>query len=199
MRIQDAILLVRAVCNRRHLAISTEESYTHWLRRYGLFLKQRRLKANSPEPKMEAFLTYLAGLGVSASTQNQAFNALLFFYRDALKQELGPVNSLRARRPITLRDCPSPEEVQRLLSTVTECHGYPTRLIGRISSARRLCVLAPELLEVHRAACHPRLLRREGNEVTVDRRSEPRLEGRVRRLGHFVVERVDQSRVAAAV
>ena len=41
MRIQDAILLVRALCNRRHLSIRTEQSYTHWLRRYGLFLKQR--------------------------------------------------------------------------------------------------------------------------------------------------------------
>jgi len=43
---------------------------------------------------MEAFLTHLAISGISGSTQNQAFNALLCFYRDVLKLELGPANSL---------------------------------------------------------------------------------------------------------
>ena len=50
----------------------------------------------STERKIEAFLTHLASTRISASTQNQAFNALLF-YRDVLKQALGPVAAFRAK------------------------------------------------------------------------------------------------------
>ena len=70
---------MREVCALRHLSINTEKSYTHWLVRYGSFLKDPKLKLLTTEMKIEAFLTRLA-TGVSASTQNQAFNALVFVY-----------------------------------------------------------------------------------------------------------------------
>ncbi len=119
---------MRELCVLRHLSINTEKTYIHWLGRYGLFLKDPKLKHLTPERKMEAFLTRLALSGVAASTQNQAFNALLCFYRDVLKRELGPVDSLRAKRSATIRQCPSHQEVAQLLSTVADIHGYPTRL-----------------------------------------------------------------------
>lgn len=78
---------------------------------------------------MEGFLTMLAKDGVSASTQNQAFNALLFLYRDALKMEVGGVKSLRAKRPARIRDCPSRDDVSRLLPALEDVGGYPTRLV----------------------------------------------------------------------
>src|SRR5664279_1144885 len=117
MQIQHATRLMREVCALRHLSINTEKSYTHWLVRYGSFLKEPMLKLLTTEKKIETFLTRLAFTGVSASTQNQAFNALLFFYRSVLKQELGPVDSLRAKRPATIRQCPTPAEVHQLLAT----------------------------------------------------------------------------------
>lgn len=43
---------------------------------------------------------------VSASTQNQAFCALLFLYREALGGTLGKVDSLRAKKPVHLRYAP---------------------------------------------------------------------------------------------
>jgi site-specific recombinase XerD len=95
--------LVREVCVLRHLSLNTEKTYIHWLGRYGRFLKAPRLAHLPTEQKMEAFLTHLAISGVSASTQNQAFSALLFFYREVLKQELGPVQSLRAKQPVAIR------------------------------------------------------------------------------------------------
>ena len=104
MEIHHAIRLLRETCALKHLALNTEKSYTQWLGRYAAFLK-----APSPKPlvtaehKIEAFLTSLALSGVSASTQNQAFNALLFFYRFALKQDLANINALRARRSAALR------------------------------------------------------------------------------------------------
>jgi site-specific recombinase XerD len=97
MQIPDAVRLVREACAVRYLSVSTEKTYTHWLGLYGTFLKDPKLKTLTSERKLEALLTRLAMTGVSASTQNQAFNALLFFYRDVLKQQLGPIASLRRR------------------------------------------------------------------------------------------------------
>ncbi len=82
MQIHHAIRLLRETCALQHLAIKTEKTYTHWVLRYATFLRDSKAPALAqPSEKMEAFLTRLALDGVSASTQNQAFNALLFFYR----------------------------------------------------------------------------------------------------------------------
>src|SRR4051812_14109222 len=115
MQINDAIRLTAEACARKHLAISTQKSYLHWLSRYGLFLRDCKSIPVSTELKMQVFLTKLAKTGISASTQNQAFNALLFFYRHVLGQEVEDVNALRVRRPAGLRDCPSQIEVTQLL------------------------------------------------------------------------------------
>lgn len=120
---------MRELCARRHLSLNTEKSYVHWLGRYGSFLKDPKLKDLSPEQKMEAFLTHLALSGISGSTQNQAFNALLCFYRDVLKLQLGPVDSLRAKQSASIRHCPAQEEVSQLLSVVSDIYNYPARLI----------------------------------------------------------------------
>ena len=129
MQILHAIRLMREACALRHLSINTEKTYTYWLGRYGLFLKGKFAKPMTTEQKIETFLTRLAISGMSGSTQNQAFNALLFFYRDVLKQELGSVNSLRAKQSAHVRQCPTQEEVRQLLATVSDIYRYPTRLI----------------------------------------------------------------------
>ena len=53
------------------------------------------------EMEIEKFLTDPADRGkMSASTQNQAFNAVLFLYRQVLKIDLfGEINALRAKTP----------------------------------------------------------------------------------------------------
>ena len=51
----------------------------------------------------EAFLTYLAvDRHSAASTQNQALSALLFLYKEVLRQEVGSVDAVRARKPTRL-------------------------------------------------------------------------------------------------
>ena len=72
----------------------------------------------SSEKKLEHFLTYLARRDVSASSQNQAFNAILFFYKQVLEQPLGNVNALRAKRPVHERHAPTVGETQLLLQTI---------------------------------------------------------------------------------
>jgi integron integrase len=66
--------------------------------------------------EIEAFLTHLARDGhVAASTQNQAFNAILFLYRNVLQVELPQIDAFRARRPRRLPVVLSPDEVRTLL------------------------------------------------------------------------------------
>lgn len=63
---------VRHRCRLRHLALSTEDTYVGWIRRYILF-HQKRQPLDMCGPEVTAFLTDLAVRGhVAASTQNQA-------------------------------------------------------------------------------------------------------------------------------
>jgi hypothetical protein len=60
------------------------------------------------EQKVEPFLTALAQRQAdAASTQNQAFNAITFFYKDVLATPLQNVDALRATRPVHLRHAAS--------------------------------------------------------------------------------------------
>jgi site-specific recombinase XerD len=126
----------------RHLSSQTKKTYVHRIKRYGAFLQAAKLPTgHTSETKIEAFLTSLARAGVSASTQNQAFNAMLFLYREVLKQQVGEVHALRAKRPVALRYCPTQDEVKQLLAQVSDLHGYPTRLIVHLlySCGLRVC------------------------------------------------------------
>ena len=99
MKIQEAISRVRDVLRRQHKALATEKTYVFWLQRYTTALRHMPPTLTS-EKKLESFLTDLARrYDVSASSQNQALNAILFFYREVLGQTLGNINSLRAKRP----------------------------------------------------------------------------------------------------
>ncbi len=132
----------------RHFSLKTEKSYTQWLRRYAAFLTEQSGGLGTTEQKLETFLRRLALSGVSASTQNQAFNALLFFYREVLKQELGPINALRAKRPGEIRQCPTQDDVRRLLAAVTDIYCYPTRLIVHLLYGCGLRVTEPLNLRI---------------------------------------------------
>jgi integron integrase len=86
----------------RHYAIRTEESYTHWARRFLDYLAERQ---GQPRPRVDAqavrdFATHLAvRQRVSASTQNQAVSAVLFLCREVLRIEVhGLELAARARR-----------------------------------------------------------------------------------------------------
>ena len=67
--------------------------------------------------EIEAFLNHLAmDLGVAASTQNQALNALVFLYRYVIKSEIGELTELiRVKRPARLPVVMTIDEVERVL------------------------------------------------------------------------------------
>ena len=71
--------LAKEILRRKHYSIRAEEAYIGWMVRYIHFHNKRHPK-DMGVPKIEAFLTHLAVEGnVAGSTQNQAFNAILFF------------------------------------------------------------------------------------------------------------------------
>jgi integron integrase len=117
------------VMRRQHKSLSTERVYLLWLKQYMAAIRQMPNGLPS-EQKMERFLTELAvRRNVSASTQSQAFNAILFFYRDVLHVELKNIDALRATRPERIRTAPSVQETKALLSAVSDSPGYPVNLV----------------------------------------------------------------------
>jgi integron integrase len=107
---------LRDIMRLKHYSIRTERSYTSWIKRFILFHDKRHPK-DMGEPEVEAFLTWLAvDRKVANSTQNQAFNALIFLYRDVLKRPLeGRVNAVRSRKKQKLPIVMSKDETLRIL------------------------------------------------------------------------------------
>ncbi len=107
---------LRQAIRARHYSPSTEQTYAAWAERF-----LRRNSAVPPESLGEAqiarFLSSLAeDSRVAASTQNQALNALLFFFKEVLGKEIGLINGVvRAKRPARLPVVLSREEVRGVL------------------------------------------------------------------------------------
>ena len=71
------------------MAYRTEQSYVSWAKRFILFHNKRHPREMGPV-EVRAFLTYLAvSPTVSASTQNQALNAIVFMYREVIRRDPG--------------------------------------------------------------------------------------------------------------
>jgi hypothetical protein len=83
----------------RHYSPKTLKTYTFWARKLRGFLIDKD-PAGLTTGDVKAFLTDMAvRRGFSASAQNQAFNALLFLFRNVLGQSLGGLqDTVRARR-----------------------------------------------------------------------------------------------------
>lgn len=115
---------MRQVGLRRHLSPLTIECYQRWGREFLRFCKvqgQWREPAELAEAEVSAFLTHLAvERQVSASTQNQAVNAIVFLYRQVLADELpadhlGKFVAERSRRPVRMPTVLSDHEVREMV------------------------------------------------------------------------------------
>lgn len=127
-RLLDQLRLVLRV---RHYSPRTEECYVHWARRFIHFHRMRHPRTMAAA-EVEQFLSHLAvEQRVSASAQNQALNALLFFYGQVLEIELGRLDAVRARRGQRLPVVLAPEEVRLVLDQVTGAGGL-FRLMARL-------------------------------------------------------------------
>ncbi len=101
---KDAISLefvIRQIHNAiklKHYSGKTEKNYIYWTKQFHYYIKKSFSMCNSMDVKN--FLTHLAKeKNVAASTQNQAFNAILFLFRHVLYKELENMEeTLRAKR-----------------------------------------------------------------------------------------------------
>lgn len=107
---------VRELIRIRHYSIRTEQAYVQWIRRF-IHFHGKRHPRDMGAREVTAFLSDLAiNRNVSASTQNQALNALLFLYRDVLKITLPWLDEVqRAKRPQHLPVVFTREETKALL------------------------------------------------------------------------------------
>ncbi|MBU4263772.1 MAG: integron integrase [Proteobacteria bacterium] len=105
-----------AVIRQRNYSIRTEQAYLGWVCRFLQFIGEREVAAVG-EAEIASFLQDLAVRGqVAASTQNQALNALVFFFTQVVKREIGILGDfVRAKRPRRLPVVLSRAEASRLL------------------------------------------------------------------------------------
>jgi integron integrase len=108
---------VRDAIRTRHYSWRTEQTYIQWIKRF-IFFHDKKHPLAMGEQEVTQFLSALAvEKHVSASTQSQALSALLFLYRDVLKQELPWLQDVvRAKRPQRLPVVLSRAEVRDLLN-----------------------------------------------------------------------------------
>ena len=119
---------VRDVTRLKHYSLRTERTYCDWIERFIRFHGMRH-PAEMAEPEVGEFLTDLARLGnVSASTQNQALSALLFLYKEVLRQEIGWLKQVeRAKKPARLPVVLSRDEVHEIFAHL---HGTARLMAG---------------------------------------------------------------------
>jgi len=124
-----AIAELAAEIKTRHYSRKTLKAYAHWSRQFQRFLKNKPPKSLSSRDVKE-YLTYLAvQCSVSASTQNQAFNALLFLFRHALKQDFGDYKDVpRAKKSKYIPVVLSRKEIETVLKHLQ----YPYDLVVKL-------------------------------------------------------------------
>jgi len=111
---------IRRIIRLKHYSIRTEYAYVGWIKRFILFHGTKHpLDMGSPE--VEAFLSNLAvEKNVAGATQNQAFNALIFLYREVLILPLeGRVNAIRAAKKERLPVVLTTEETAKILTVMS--------------------------------------------------------------------------------
>ncbi|MDI6722713.1 MAG: integron integrase [Candidatus Aenigmarchaeota archaeon] len=113
----------------RHYSRKTLKTYALWARQYQRFLRHKPPSGLSSTDVKE-YLTYLAvECHVAASTQNQAFNALLFLFRHVLKKDFGDMRDIpRAKKSKYIPVVLSRREIEAVLEHLY----YPYNLVVKL-------------------------------------------------------------------
>lgn len=121
MQVKKKLLdILREKIRFKHYSRSTEKTYVHWTKHY-IFYHNKRHPKEMGKREIETFLTYLAvERSVSPATQNQAFSALLFLYKEVLGVDLSDWNiqALRAQERIHIPVVLTKEEVRTVIGNL---------------------------------------------------------------------------------
>ncbi|MDD2600601.1 MAG: phage integrase N-terminal SAM-like domain-containing protein [Kiritimatiellae bacterium] len=145
----------------KHYAYSTESSYVDWSRRYFKYCREMKSdpKASS---SVKLYLSFLAvNQKVAAATQNQAFNSILFLFRNVFDRELDDLkDTVRAKKKINLPAVLSVDEIKLLFEQVEGTKRFILELIYgtgmRLSEFIRLRVKDIDFENGNNADLHPR-------------------------------------------
>jgi len=126
-----------------HYSRRTEESYINWIKRFIIFHNKTHPEELGKN-EISAFLNYLAvKRNVSASTQNQALQGILFLYKQILHKDVGWIDDIK--RPSTPKHIPVVFTKTEAHSIIEQMEGIPkivtSLLYGsgmRLSEAHRL-------------------------------------------------------------
>jgi integron integrase len=101
------------------MSLRTEKAYLHWIKRFASWCNKH--PDDDPGKKIKAYLTHLARVRqVSAATQRQALNAIVFLYKHILKIDIGDISGFAyAKKPRRLPVVLSQTEVAALLPKIT--------------------------------------------------------------------------------
>ncbi len=113
----------------RHYSPKTLQAYKFWTQKFQAFNKSKDARLLTMED-VKGFLSFLAvDKRVAASTQNQAFNALLFLFNHVLEKEFGKVEGVvRAKRRAYIPVVLSRKEVNRVIGHLD----YPCSLTAKL-------------------------------------------------------------------
>jgi len=113
----------RKLLRLRHRSLSTEKTYIGWLRRFRGFVKEKAT-GHLEGKDLQDFLSHLAvDKKVSASTQNQALNALVFVYKHVLEKDIeNTINAVRARYKRRLPVVLTVKEVEQIFDKISGLH-----------------------------------------------------------------------------
>jgi len=121
---------LQAAITVRHYSPKTLRAYQAWTRKLQTFVNSKDSQLVSMAD-VKGFLSFLAvKRQVAASSQNQAFNALLFLFRHVLEKEFGKVEGVvrakwRPYIPVVL----SREEVDRVIRQLEEPYDLVAKLL----------------------------------------------------------------------
>ncbi len=122
MQVKKKLLdIVREKIRLKHYSLSTERTYVYWIKYYIIFHNKRHPKEMG-KVEIEQFLTYLAvEKKVSPTTQNQAFSAILFLYKEVLGIDMRDWNiqALRAKERKHIPVVLTKDEVNRVIENLT--------------------------------------------------------------------------------
>ncbi len=114
----------------RHYSPKTLKSYRGWVRKFQAFTHSKDTKSLDAAD-VKQFLTYLAvERNVAASSQNLAFNSLLFFYRHVLGKEFGKIDGVvRAKKRPHIPVVLSKDEVKRVIKALKSPYDLVAKLL----------------------------------------------------------------------
>lgn len=121
---------VHAVIRLKHLALTTEKTYIKWLRKFYLFVNGKKVEELTRDDIRNFISSLAVGRRISASSQNQAFNAILFVFKNVLQRDMGDLGqTIRAKTKIRVPVVMTKDECFRVIKAVDDKYKLLLKII----------------------------------------------------------------------